>query len=81
VSGEGVGEAALNWEPVEFLSFGNSNVFQQQARDVVTRKAIDGHMDAISHGSVVVFSSWDMFALRGAVELGIHVVFNVFEEC
>ena len=34
VRGEGVGEAALGWEPVEFLGFGNSNVLQQQARDV-----------------------------------------------
>jgi len=80
VRGEGVGEAALGWEPVEFLSFGNSNVFQQQARDVATRKAMDGHADAISYGLVVAFSSWDMFALQGVVELGIHVVFNGFEE-
>jgi len=29
---------------------------------------------------LAAFSSWDMFALRGVVELGIHVVFNVFEE-
>jgi len=41
---------------------------------------MDGHTDAISCGSVVVLNSWDMFALRGAVELGIHVVFNIFEE-
>jgi len=42
VRGEGVGEAALGWEPVEFLSFGNSNVFQQQAGEVAIRKAMDG---------------------------------------
>jgi len=41
---------------------------------------MDGHTNAISYGSVVAFSSWDMLALRGVVELGIHAVFNVFEE-
>jgi len=41
---------------------------------------MDGHTDAISYGLVVAFSSWDMLALRGIVKLGIHVVFNVFEE-
>jgi len=55
-------------------------VFQQQARDVAIRKAMDGHTDAISDGLIVAFSSWDMLALRGVVKLGIHVVFKVFEE-
>jgi len=80
VRGEGIGEAALGGEPVEFLGLENSNVFEQQAWDVAIRKVMDGHMNVVSYGSVVAFSSWDMLALRGVVELGIHVVFNVFEE-
>jgi len=39
VRGEGVGEAALGWEPVKFLGFGNSDVRQQQTWDVAIRKA------------------------------------------
>jgi len=78
--GESVGEAALSWEPIEFLGFGNSNVLEQQARDVAIREVIDGNKNAISCDSVVAFNCWNMLALRGAVKLGIHVVFNVFEE-
>jgi len=37
VRGESVGEAALDWEPIEFLGFGNSNVLEQQVRDVAIR--------------------------------------------
>jgi len=37
VRGESVGEAALGREPIEFLSFRNSNVLEQQARDVAIR--------------------------------------------
>jgi len=80
VTGEGVGEAAFGWEPVEFLGFGNGNVLWQQTWDVAIRKVMDGHTDAVSCGSGVAFSSWDMFALGDVVELGIHVFFNVFEE-
>jgi len=80
VRGEHVREAALGWEPLQFLGFGNGNVLWQQTWDVATGKVMDGHTDAISYGAVVAFSSWDMFALRGAVKLGIHVVFDVFEE-
>jgi len=41
---------------------------------------MDGHTNAISYGLVVAFSSGNMLVLRGVVKLGIHVVFNVFEE-
>jgi len=37
VRSESVGEAALGWEPIEFLGFVNSNVLEQQARDVAIR--------------------------------------------
>jgi len=80
VRGESVGVVALSGEPVEFLGFGNSNVLEQQARDVTTREALDGHTNAISCGLVVASSCWDMLALRGMVKLCIHVVFNIFEE-
>jgi len=80
VRGESVGEATLGREPVELLGFKNSNVLEQQARDVAIREVMDGHTNAISYGSIVAFSCWDMLPLRGAVKLFIHVAFNVFEE-
>ena len=79
VRGESVGEAALGQEPIEFLSFPNSNVLEQQARDVAVRQVMDGHTDAISDGSFVAFCCRNMLALR-IVKLGIHVVFDVFKE-
>jgi len=41
---------------------------------------MDGHMNAISDGTVVVFGCRNVFAMRGVVKLGVHVVFNVFKE-
>jgi len=55
-------------------------VLEQQERDVAIREVMNGHTNAISHGSVVAFSCRNMLSLRGAVKLGVHVVFNVFEE-
>jgi len=81
VRGEGIGETTLGREPVKFLGFGNSNVLEQQTWEVAIRKAMDCHSNAMSYGAVVAFSSWDMLALRGIVKLGIHVVFDVVEEC
>jgi len=34
---EGVGNVVLGWEPVECLGFGNGNMLEQYARDVVVR--------------------------------------------
>jgi len=73
VRGEGIGEAALGWEPVEFLGIGNSNVFEQQSWDVAIGKVMDGHTNAISDGSVVAFSSLDMLVFKESLELDVRI--------